>query len=117
MSLLYHIARAAHWQAAQESGQYLPAAFAEDGFIHCSTAAQVVGVANALYRGQTGLVLLLIDAAQVAAPVIYEDLYQSDQDFPHIYGALPVVAVLGAVPFAPDSDGSFHLPPWPPSDE
>ncbi|GAB4144522.1 MAG: DUF952 domain-containing protein [Candidatus Promineifilaceae bacterium] len=110
MLLLYHIAEATRWQAAQESGQYLPASFAADGFIHCSTAAQVVDVANALYRGQIGLTLLLIDPALVAAPILYEDLYHSGQDFPHIYGPLPIAAVLAALPFAPDSDGCFHLP-------
>ena len=110
MPILYHIADAARWQAAQESGQYVPASFPADSFIHCSTAAQVVDVANILYRGQMGLTLLLIDPAQVATPILYEDLYQSGQDFPHIYGPLPTAAVLAALPFIPDSDGFFHLP-------
>lgn len=113
MTVIYHIAEIARWQLAREKVYYSPASFTSDGFIHCSSATQVVGVANAFYRGQVGLVLLLIDTERVSAPIIYEDLYQSGAAFPHIYGPLPTAAVFAALPFAPDGDGYFTLPSWP----
>lgn len=117
MGLIYHITEAARWDAARRQGVYWPAAFGSDGFIHCSTAAQVVGVANNLYRGQAGLVLLVIDAARVDAPVVYEDLYGAGVDFPHIYGPLPASTVLTALPFTPNEDGCFTLPAFTPTQE
>jgi len=41
-----HIAEEKEWEARSDT--YSPASFAEDGFIHCSTAAQLDRVANAL---------------------------------------------------------------------
>ena len=81
-----------------------------EGFIHCSTHEQVIQVANARFRGQSGLVLLFIDADKVAAEIIYENLEGGPQLFPHIYGELNVDAVAQVAEFAPDADGFFTLP-------
>ncbi|MCA9970753.1 MAG: DUF952 domain-containing protein [Anaerolineales bacterium] len=110
MRLLLHIIDEAAWRTAVDLGSYRPDSVTDEGFIHCSTPAQVLGPANALYRGQTGLVLLCIDADRVAAPIVYEDCYDTGQAFPHIYGALNLDAVVGVIRFPPNADGSFSLP-------
>ena len=61
--------------------------------------------------------LLVIDAARVDAPVVYEDLYGAGVDFPHIYGPLPASTVLTALPFTPNEDGCFTLPAFTPTQE
>jgi uncharacterized protein (DUF952 family) len=109
--MILHIVSQREWEAAVQVGDYRPASLAAEGFIHCSTAAQVLGPANEFYRGQTGLVLLVIDPARVPAGIVYEDCYETGQAFPHIYGPLSPSAVTAVIPFPPNVDGSFSLPP------
>lgn len=95
------------WTAAKLTGLYRPEAFDAEGFIHCSTPAQVIAVANRHYPGQSGLVLLYIDSDKVDAEIVYENLYGGQELFPHIYGALNVDAVTRVEDFEPDPDGQF----------
>ena len=111
MTIILHITRIQEWLAGRESGEYRPASLERDGFIHCSTPAQVVPVANNLFHGQRDLVLLCIERGRVRAPVRDEDCYESGQLFPHIYGPLYRDAVVQVLPFPPDASGRFSLPP------
>lgn len=110
MPIIFHITTRNAWERAAEQGTYRPEAFAADGFIHCSTREQVIQVANARFRGQTGLVLLVIDSDKVTAEIVYENLEGGQQLFPHIYGGLSVDAVVEVREFAPGADGYFTLP-------
>lgn len=111
MTIILHITPYQDWLAAQASGEYRAASLEHDGFIHCSTPGQVVPVANNLYHGQRNLVLLCIERGRVSAPVRDEDCYESGQLFPHIYGPLNRDAVVQVLPFPPDAEGNFSLPP------
>ena len=108
--MITHITTAEAWMAALPHGQYTADSLASEGFIHCSTVAQLLGTANAIFRGQDGLVVLAIDEARVTADIIYEDCYETGQLFPHVYGSLPVAAVVGVYPFPCQADGTFALP-------
>ena len=110
MSLLVHIARYEDWKKARETGEYRTPSLEQEGFIHCSTPFQVVGVANTMFHGEKGLVLLCLDPARLEAEVRYEDCYQTGQSFPHLYGPLNLDAVVDVLDFRPDSDGKFALP-------
>ena len=108
---ILHIVPRAEWEAAVRTDEpYAPESLAAEGFIHCSTPAQVLGPANAFYRGQGGLVLLRIDPGRLAADLVYEDCYESGQAFPHIYGPLNLEAVVEVVDFPVGPDGTFSLP-------
>ena len=109
--MLLHIAHRDEWAQALELGRYEAESLAGDGFIHCSTAAQVLIPANQIYRGQSDLVLLCMDPALITAPIVYEDCYESGHEFPHVYGPINLEAVLQVLEFPPDADGSFSLPP------
>jgi uncharacterized protein (DUF952 family) len=67
-----------------------------------------MGVANALFRGRTDLVLLMIDVDHIDAPIRYENLSGGSELFPHIYSALPRRAVVAVEPLALCPDGSFE---------
>lgn len=108
--MILHIARQTDWEKALAAGSYTADSLASEGFIHCSTPAQVLGPANELYRGQADLRLLVIDPAKITAELVYEDCYETGQAFPHIYGPLNLDAVLRIVPFPPQPDGTFILP-------
>jgi uncharacterized protein (DUF952 family) len=112
-TMILHIAHKHDWERAAETGSYTVDTLQTEGFIHCSTAEQVVRIANLFYRGQHDLVLLFIDAKSLEAPIRYEPPAEdpaSAERFPHIYGPINVDAVLWALPFAPDEHGHFWLP-------
>ena len=62
-----------------------------------------------MFRGQHGLVLLVIDPGRVIPSIRYEDAGNGTL-YPHIYGPLNVSAVTGIEPFEPTVDGKFQLP-------
>jgi uncharacterized protein (DUF952 family) len=105
--VILHLATAPAWDEAVRDGVYKADSLASEGFIHCSTTQQVIPVANRLFRNRRDLVLLQIDTAQVDAAVRYENLEGGTELYPHIYGPLPVSAVVRATPFSPDADGAF----------
>ncbi len=110
MDTILHVTKREVWETAVTTPPYRADSLDSEGFIHCSTAAQVLTPANDFYHGQTGLVLLVIDAAKVKPTIVYEDCYETGQKFPHIYGPLDVDAVIRVVDFPPNADGSFSLP-------
>lgn len=107
---LFHIMTRDEWFEATAVGHYAPASLTEEGFIHCSTRDQVVGSAEAYYHGRANLILLQIDSAHVAAPIVDEDLTGRGLSFPHIYGVLNLDAVTAVFDFPPNPDGGFDLP-------
>lgn len=110
MSVIYHITSRTAWDAARAAGAYAADSLASEGFIHCSTAEQVVATANRLFKGMSGLVLLAIETAKVPAAIRYENLEGGTTLFPHVYGALGVESVVAVHDFPFDDDGCFRLP-------
>ena len=106
---MFHITTHAAWAEAQAAGSYTADSLRSEGFIHCSQADQVRWVANTRFRGRTDLVLLQVDEARVGAEVRRENLEGGQWLFPHIYGSLPVEAVLTVTPLVPEADGTFDL--------
>jgi uncharacterized protein (DUF952 family) len=111
VGIIYHIARQADWTAALLTATYAADSLAAEGFIHCSTAQQVLATANRLFRSRRDLVLLCIDSDRVNAEIRHENLEGGTEPFPHVYGALPVASVIAAHDFPPREDGRFELPP------
>jgi len=107
---LFHITSRGEWEDAQRSGEYRPRGFAREQFIHCSYAGQVVPVANRFYKGVRDLVLLEIEPARLTCRVIEENLEGGSEQFPHLYGPLPVSAVAAVHAFPCDTEGTFAHP-------
>lgn len=95
---IYHLCPAMDWQQAQALGSYSCASLQEEGFIHFSYARQVRGTWERLFQGKTGMVLLEVLRNRSGLDVRDEDLYDMDQDFPHVYEVLPVAAVIRVIP-------------------
>ena len=110
MAHLLHITTATAWARAQAVGSYTADSLDTEGFIHCSEPQQVVWVANTRFRGRHDLVLLHIDASRLDAAVRYENLEGGKELFPHVYGEIPVAAVIDVTPFTPSADGTFSFP-------
>jgi len=109
MPRIFHITTRAAWDEARAAGRYTADSLHSEGFIHCSQADQVAWVANTRFRGRTDLVLLHVDEAAVGAEVRRENLEGGTTLFPHIYGPLPVRAVMQVTPMTPSPDGTFEL--------
>ena len=104
---LFHITSEAAWKGAMQTGEYTADPLTTEGFIHCSERHQVVWVANQRFGGRQDLVLLRIDPARLTARVVQENLEGGDQLFPHVYGTIPVGAVVEVIPFRPGPGGEF----------
>jgi uncharacterized protein (DUF952 family) len=118
MTELYHITERATWRAALAVGEYRMSTrgvrLETAGFIHCSLRHQLPAVAGYVYGDcDDELVLLVIDGARVTAPLRYEAPEPGGEDFPHLYGPLPVDAVTAVVPLARDGAGRIRFPAQP----
>jgi len=120
VSTILHLASNASWLAASKEGTYRADSLSMEGFIHCSTASQIVDVANAFYHSQHGLVALVIDPDKLISELKWEPpahpnpkraTIVGDELFPHVYGPINMDAVTKVVPFEPAEDGIFTLPP------
>lgn len=109
-SWLYHLALAEEWHEAKAAGLYRRSTRGMDleqvGFIHASYADQIAGTHARFYADlpARSLRLLTLDPARLAAAgvaVIAEPAPESGERFPHLYGALPIEAVLRDEPYPP----------------
>jgi uncharacterized protein (DUF952 family) len=101
---------AQEWSHARTRGAIHPDASAGAGYIHLSAPEQVHLPANRLYRGRDDLILLHVDPALLGSAVRWEPGVATDPQsmlFPHLYGPLPVRAVIAVTPYRPAPDGSF----------
>lgn len=91
----YKILTADQWAQFQADGVFhgAPVDLA-DGYIHLSTRDQLQGTLDKHFAGQSGLVIAEVDLAQLGETVKWE-VSRGDALFPHIYGSLPMAAVLG----------------------
>jgi uncharacterized protein (DUF952 family) len=107
MSVIYHLARSAGWREAERTGTYRGTdEDRADGFLHFSTAEQVVESAAKHRKGETGLILVAADADSLGDALRWEPA-RGGALFPHLYGALPLVSVLWSKPL-PLGDDFFH---------
>lgn len=110
MSVIYHICRREEWEAARRAGAYEGSSQDKaDGFIHFSSGAQVKE-SGAKHRAvQSGLVLLAVDAGRLG-PALKWEPSRGGAPFPHLYGPLPIAAVLSAHDLPLGADGSHQFP-------
>jgi len=113
--MILHIVKRDDWENAIRKGEYAPASLDTEGFIHCSTAAQVVDTANRFYRGQSELMIVCLEETHLTSRLTYEPAVRVDDQpadtlFPHIYGPLNLEAVSEVHEFPCDAEGRFVLP-------
>ncbi len=111
MTVIYKISPRAAWTAAEAAGVFTGAPVdVADGFIHFSAAHQVRETAAKHFRGQTDLVLAAVDDALLGDKLVWEPSRGGDL-FPHLYGPLPMSAVVSIVDLPLGADGGHVFPP------
>jgi uncharacterized protein (DUF952 family) len=114
MAELFHITERTVWLEALGAGDYRMSTrgvtLEDQGFIHCSLRHQLRGVAEYVYGDAGDLVVLVIDSTKVPAPVRQEAAGPGAEEYPHIYGALPVDAVTAVIAVSRDAAGRLVLP-------
>lgn len=92
---VFHLALPDDWGAAQRSGVYdmstRGVTVADEGFMHCSFAAQMRGVADRFYADVDEVVILHLDRDSVDDDLHIEPPAEGfDELFPHVYRAITV---------------------------
>ena len=107
---IYHLSRRDDWDLAKIAGSYRGSREdTADGFLHFSTAEQVVGSAAKHRSGESGLVLLEVDSIALGEALRWEPA-RGGELFPHLYGPLPTSAVAAECDLPLDKDGLHIFP-------
>ncbi|HVY56651.1 MAG TPA: DUF952 domain-containing protein [Xanthobacteraceae bacterium] len=110
ISVVYKISDAVLWREAERAGRFRGAPVdLADGYIHLSAADQVAETAVKHFSGQRDLVLVAV-AADALGPALKWEPSRGGALFPHLYGPLPLAAVLWVKPLPLDADGRPVLP-------
>jgi uncharacterized protein (DUF952 family) len=80
-----------------------------DGYIHMSCGSQLAATLDRHYRGVEGLMLVAVDLSRLGDSVRWEPA-RGGELFPHIYGRLPVAAVVAVAALEREADGAVRLP-------
>jgi uncharacterized protein (DUF952 family) len=101
--VILHLLAEPTWRALGDTATYLPAAYAQDGFVHCSAGDDVMlAVANAFYADTPDeLVVWDLDPDRLTSEVRWEAAdgtppsgVPSSTRFPHVYGPIDLAAVV-----------------------
>ena len=106
-SITYHLVPKPIWDERGDKPEYVPDAFAADGFIHCTNGLDpLLAVANMFYRGdERDYLVLELDTTRITAELRYDD---DERVYPHIYGPLNTDAVTGTLAVIREPDGTFR---------
>lgn len=98
---ILHLTERPLWDTARVHGTYRMSkrgrTLEQEGFIHCSTRAQLPAVAPLSYgscEGPDELAVLVVDPARLEVPVKHESSEAGAETFPHVHGPIPVDAVV-----------------------
>jgi uncharacterized protein (DUF952 family) len=110
VTAIYKICDAALWREAERARIFRGAGVdAQDGFIHFSTASQLAETAAKHFAGADSLMLIAVDAPALGAALKWEPS-RGGALFPHLYGPLPLEAVLWVRPLPLGADGRHIFP-------
>ena len=101
-----HLCPVEVWDSQKGAESYLPEAYGQDGFIHCTDGDErLVNVGNMFYTADPrSFLVLTVDLGANGERWIYED---ADRVFPHIYGPIHPASVVAIRPVHRDVDGRF----------
>lgn len=92
---IYKVVSQEVWKEAERQGFFAGSGIdLTDGFIHLSSREQVRETVAKYFAGASDLVLITVDADKLADTLRWEPSRDGAM-FPHVYGPIPMSAVLG----------------------
>ena len=109
---VYKVAGREVYDASLAAGRFLgqPVDHA-DGYIHFSTAAQLADTVRLYFAGLGDQVLFQVATAPLGTALRWE-ASRNGALFPHLYGELPMDAVLNTAFVDVPADGNLTMPDW-----
>lgn len=109
--IIYKVLSRELWSAAEAAGQFEGAGIdLTDGYIHFSTAEQLVETVTKHFAGQMDLVLVAVDADALSDESLKWEPSRGGALFPHLYEPLPVSVVSRVDDLPLGSDGKHQFP-------
>ena len=112
---LWHLTERRVWTEALREGAYpwstRGVSFEDEGFVHCCYPAQIATVVRAVY-GNAPEPLVVVEIARGglgSVPVRLEADPASGVRYPHLYGPLPLRAVVSVCPVHVLADGEVGI--------
>ena len=87
-----------------------PSSLQSEGFVHLSSADQVLRTANRWFTEASELKLLVLQTDKLGDTLKWEDTHGHGEDFPHLYSPIPEEAVAGVAVMRRTEGGSFEWP-------
>lgn len=106
---LVHLITPDDLAVARRTGHVAPPSLDEQGFVHLCAPAQLGDVIRRHGDGWDVVLILELDPSALAHELRWEESHPGEH-YPHLYGPLPLDAVVGVTPWRRMSDGT-----WPPA--
>lgn len=109
-ALIFKLSSRSQWLEAEASGRFTGAPVdLKDGYIHFSTGAQVRETAARHFAEETALIVAAVDPEKLGPALKWEPSRGGDL-FPHLYGELPMEAVVYVADVPLGDDGRHVFP-------
>jgi uncharacterized protein (DUF952 family) len=92
--LIFHFCSSEQWMQQENENVYVDSSLETEGFIHCSTTAQVSKVLARYFKGRKDIYRLHIDTALLDPPLLYEKADSDGDSYPHIFGPINKTAII-----------------------
>ncbi|MGK7956733.1 MAG: DUF952 domain-containing protein [Crocosphaera sp.] len=116
--MIFHITTTENWEKAKLNNEYKCDSLNQEGFIHCSTQAQIVTIANTFYSNYEQLIVLeinpnkLLSELKLESPIHpnpnVEHTIDNSEKFPHVYGVINLDAVEKVIDLCKNNQGLFE---------
>ena len=107
LPMIYHITTPDYFALFDNNSEYEAASLASEGFIHCSTLAQLKTSASRYYSNEPEIIVLTIDEQKLISEVKYE-FAKIGQEYPHIYGPINKDAIIETRKYS-NKNGNYEM--------
>lgn len=108
---IYHLSRRIDWLSSETANAYSGSKEDQiDGYLHFSTAKQVIESANKHRKGESDLLLLEVDAKKLHHSDLRWEPARRGELFPHLYGALDKGAITRVIKLPLNEEGKHIFP-------